>query len=40
MATYTDNYNLTKPTLAEIADVRAMNGNMDTIDDIMHASQV
>lgn len=40
MATYTDNYNLTKPTFAESADIRTINGNMDTIDDIMHASQV
>ena len=40
MATYTDNYNLTKPTLAEVADVRPLNGNMDKIDEVMHASQV
>ena len=40
MATYTDNYSLTKPTFAEVADIRTINGNMDTIDDIMHASQV
>lgn len=40
MATYTDNYNLTKPTFAESADIRTINGNMDTIDDILHASQV
>lgn len=40
MATYTDNYNLTKPTFAESADIRTINGNMDTIDAVMHASQV
>lgn len=40
MATYTDNYNLTKPTFAESADIRTINGNMDTIDSVMHASQV
>lgn len=40
MATYTDNYNLVKPTMAETADIRTINGNMDTIDDIMHASQI
>lgn len=40
MATYTDNYNLTKPTFAESADIRTINGNMDTIDDVLHASQV
>jgi hypothetical protein len=39
MATYTTNYNLTKPTFSELADVRAINGNMDTIDDVMNASQ-
>lgn len=40
MATYTDNYQLTKPTMAETADIRTINGNMDTIDDILHASQI
>lgn len=40
MATYTDNYQLTKPTMAEVADVRTINNNMDKVDDIMHASQV
>jgi hypothetical protein len=40
MATYTENYQLTKPTMAEIADIRTINNNMDSIDDIMHASQV
>lgn len=40
MATYTDNYALTKPTLSELADIRVINGNMDTIDDIMHGSQI
>lgn len=40
MATYTDNYQLTKPLYSENADVAAINNNMDKIDDIMHASQV
>lgn len=40
MATYTDNYQLTKPLYSETADVAAINNNMDKIDDIMHASQV
>lgn len=40
MATFTDNYNLTKPTMNELADIRVLNGNMDTIDEIMHGSQV
>ena len=40
MATYTDNYNLIKPTMAESADIRTINGNMDSIDNILHASQV
>jgi hypothetical protein len=39
MATHTTNYNLTKPTFSELADVRAINGNMDIIDDVMNASQ-
>ena len=40
MATYTDNYSLIKPSYAEIADVATINTNMNTIDDIMHSSQV
>ena len=40
MANYTANYDLVKPTMAETADIRTINGNMDTIDDILHASQV
>lgn len=40
MATTTANYNLIKPTMAESADIRTINGNMDTVDDIMHASQI
>lgn len=40
MANYTANYDLVKPTMAESADIRTINGNMDTIDDIMHATQV
>lgn len=39
MATYTPNYNLNKPTFAELADVRTFNGNMDIIDTVMNASQ-
>jgi len=40
MATYTDNYNLIKPTYSEVADVATINTNMNTIDDIMHSTQV
>lgn len=40
MATTTANYNLIKPTMAESADIRTINGNMDVVDDIMHATQV
>lgn len=40
MATYTDNYNLKKPTYAEPANVKDINENMDMVDDIMHSSQV
>ena len=40
MATYTSNYNLTKPTMAESADIRVINGNMDTVDEIMHDTQI
>lgn len=40
MATHTDNYNLVKPTMAETADIRTINGNMDSVDNIMHASQI
>jgi hypothetical protein len=40
MATYTDNYQLTKPTYAEQADIGVVNSNMNIIDDIMHSSQV
>jgi hypothetical protein len=40
MATYTDNYNLTKPTMNELADIRVINGNMDTVDTVMHGAQV
>ena len=39
MATYTPNYNLNKPTFAELADVRTFNGNMDIIDTVMNATQ-
>ena len=40
MATYTENYNLKKPTYAESANVMVINENMDKVDDIMHSSQV
>ena len=40
MANYTDNYNLVKPTMAETADIRTINGNMDTVDQIMHDTQI
>ena len=40
MATYTDNYQFTKPTYAEIADVQTFNNNMTKIDEILHASQI
>ena len=40
MATYTDNYQLTLPTYAEVADIATINNNMTKIDDIMHASQI
>lgn len=40
MATYTDNYQLTKPTYAEQADIGVINSNMNKIDEVMHSSQV
>ena len=40
MATYTDNYQLTKPTYAEQADIGVINSNMNKIDNIMHSSQI
>lgn len=40
MATYTDNYQLTKPTYAEQADIGVINSNMNKIDDVMHSSQI
>ena len=40
MAEYTDNYGLIEPTYAELADIDPLNGNFETIDEIMHASQV
>lgn len=40
MATYTDNYSLIKPSYSEIADVATINTNMNTIDDIMHSTQI
>jgi len=40
MANYTDNYQFTKPTYAEIADVQTFNNNMTKIDEILHASQI
>lgn len=40
MAITTTNYNLTKPTMAEIADIRTLNNNMDKVDEVMHSTQV
>lgn len=40
MATYTDNYQLTKPTYAEQADIGVINSNMNKIDEVMHSSQI
>lgn len=40
MAEYTDNYGLIEPTYAELADIDPLNRNFETIDEIMHASQV
>ena len=40
MATYTDNYQLAKPVGSDEAKISVLNGNSDTIDTIMHASQV
>ena len=40
MASYTENYALTKPTMAESADIRVINSNMDTVDDVMHSTQI
>ena len=40
MATYTDNYQLTKPTYAEQADIGVVNSNMNKIDNVMHSSQI
>lgn len=40
MATYTDNYSMTKPTYAEQADIMVINANMDIIDGVMHSSQI
>ena len=39
MATFTDNFALVKPTYGELADVAVINGNMDTIDGIMHSNR-
>ena len=40
MATYTDNYQLTLPGYADVADVADLNHNTTMIDEIMHGSQV
>ena len=40
MATYTDNYQYTKPTMAETADIRTLNSNFDKTDTIEHATQI
>ena len=39
MATFTDNFALVKPTYGELADVAVINGNMDTVDGIMHSNR-
>ena len=39
MATYTDNFGLVKSAYGEKADVAVINGNMDTIDGIMHSNR-
>lgn len=39
MATYTANYSMIKPSLADVADIAAINQNTDKIDEIMHGSQ-
>lgn len=40
MATYTDNYNLIKPTYAETADILPLDNNFEKIDEVMHSSQI
>lgn len=40
MSTTTNYYALTKPELSDPADIRAINGNMDTLDTVLHGSQV
>lgn len=40
MANYTTNYSLTKPTLLEVADIRVLNANFDTVDELIHKTQV
>ena len=40
MATYTDNYQLTLPGYADVADVADLNHNATIIDEIMHSSQI
>lgn len=40
MATYTENYSLKKPGYSDVADVADINNNMDTIDDVVHKSQL
>ena len=39
MATYTENYNLEKPSLDEVVDVNVLNNNYDTIDEALGNTQ-
>jgi len=39
MATYTENYSLTKPSYGELADVAVLNQNMDTVDGLIHSNR-
>lgn len=40
MATTTTYYSMSKPTLLEAADIRVINGDIDTIDRVMHSHTV
>ena len=40
MATTTTYYGMSKPTLLEAADIRVINGDIDTIDRVMHSHMV
>ena len=39
MSTLTSNYNLVKPELSDPADITAMNGNWDTIDEKLKSAE-